>query len=44
MNLLLLGAPVDSEIELQVEGEDEDAAFSALTQLIQAGFHEMDDT
>ena len=44
MNLLLLGAPVDSEIELKVEGEDEDAAFSALTQLIQAGFHEMEDT
>ncbi|NCF44311.1 MAG: HPr family phosphocarrier protein [Proteobacteria bacterium] len=44
MNLLLLGAPVGSAVELQVEGEDEGAAFDALTHLIEAGFHEMDDT
>ena len=38
MNLLLLGAPVGSEIELFVEGEDENDAFVALTKLINAGF------
>ena len=42
MNLLLLGAPVGSEIELFVEGEDENDAFVALTKLINAGFHEME--
>ena len=42
MSLLLLGAPIDSEVILRVEGEDEDAAFDALTELINAGFHELD--
>ena len=42
MNLLLLGAPIDSEVILRVEGEDEDAAFDALTEMINAGFHELD--
>ena len=42
MNLLLLGAPVGSEVELFVHGEDEEEAFAALTALIDAGFHEME--
>ena len=42
MNLLLLGAPVGSEVELFVEGEDENEALAALTELIDAGFHEME--
>ena len=42
MSLLLLGAPIDSEVILRVEGEDENAAFDALTELINAGFHELD--
>lgn len=44
MSLLLLGAPVDSQIQLLVEGDDEDQAFAALTDLINAGFHEMEQT
>ena len=42
MNLLLLGAPVGSEVELFVQGEDENEALAALTELIDAGFHEME--
>ena len=42
MSLLLLGAPIDSKVILRVEGEDEDAAFDALTEMINAGFHELD--
>ena len=42
MSLLLLGAPVGSEVELFVEGEDENEALAALTELIDAGFHEME--
>ena len=42
MNLLLLGAPVGSEVELFVQGEDENEAFAALTTLSNAGFHEME--
>ena len=42
MSLLLLGAPIDSEVILCVEGEDENVAFDALTELINAGFHELD--
>ena len=38
MSLLLLGAPVDSQVALSVEGEEEDDAFDALTALIRAGF------
>ena len=44
MSLLLLGAPVGSQIQLLVEGEDEEAAFAALIELIEAGFNEMDET
>lgn len=43
MSLLLLGAPVDSQVTLCVEGQDEDSAFDALTALIRAGFHELDE-
>ncbi|MBL6814367.1 MAG: HPr family phosphocarrier protein [Pseudomonadales bacterium] len=44
MSLLLLGAPVDSQVALRVEGEDEDDAFNALTALIRAGFDELDES
>jgi phosphocarrier protein len=43
MNILLLGAPVGTELTLIVEGEDEDAAFAGVCELISAGFHELDD-
>lgn len=43
MSLLLLGAPVGSELELTVEGEDEDAALEGICALIEAGFHELDE-
>lgn len=43
MSLLLLGAPVGSVLELVVEGEDEDAATNGLSELVQAGFYELDD-
>ena len=42
MSLLLLGAPVGSELELSVEGEDEDAALAGICELIEAGFYELD--
>ena len=44
MSLLLLGAPVGSQVTLSVEGEDEDDAFDALTVLIRAGFFELDES
>ena len=44
MSLLLLGAPVGSQVFLSVEGEDEDDAFDALTALIRAGFFELDES
>ena len=37
-----IGAPVNSKVILNVDGEDEDAAFDAITGLINAGFHELD--
>ena len=43
MTLLLLGAPVGSQLELCVEGEDEDAAFAGICELIEAGFYELND-
>lgn len=48
MALLMLGAAVGSEITLTVDGgehgdEDEAAAFSAVCDLINAGFHELED-
>lgn len=44
MSLLLLGAPVGSQVALSVEGEDEDDAFDSLTALIRAGFFELDES
>ena len=43
MALLMLGAPVGTALELTVEGEDEDHAYQAICELINAGFHELDD-
>lgn len=43
MSLLLLGAPVGSQLKLSVEGDDEDAALAGITALIEAGFYELDD-
>ncbi len=43
MSLLLLGAPVGSELSLTIEGEDEDEAFQGICELIEAGFHELDE-
>lgn len=42
MNVMLLAAPVGSEVELQVSGRDEDEAFVALRALIDDGFGELD--
>ncbi|NOX49239.1 MAG: HPr family phosphocarrier protein [Gammaproteobacteria bacterium] len=43
MNLLMLGAPVGTELTLTVEGDDEDVAFASINDLVEAGFHELDD-
>ncbi len=43
MDLLLLGAEVGQELHLRVEGEDEDASFDAICELVQAGFNELED-
>ncbi len=43
MALLMLGAPVGSELTLRVEGDDEDAAYEAVCALVEAGFHELDE-
>ena len=42
MNVMLLAAPVGSEVELQVTGPDEEEAFTALRNLINDGFGELD--
>ncbi len=43
MSLLLLGAPVGSELGVTIEGEDEDEAFQGICALIEAGFHELEE-
>jgi len=48
MSLLMLGAAVGSELTLTVDGgehggEDEAAAFNAVCEMINAGFHELED-
>jgi phosphocarrier protein len=43
MSLLMLGAPVGSELLLNVEGDDENIAFESVCDLVSAGFHELDD-
>ncbi len=40
MNVLLLAAPVDTVLELKVEGEDEQEAFDAIVALIEDRFGE----
>ena len=42
MNVMLLAAPVGSEVELLVSGPDEEEAFAALRNLINDGFGELD--
>ena len=42
MNVMLLAAPIGSEVELQVTGPDEEEAFTALSDLINNGFGELD--
>ena len=44
MSLLLLGASVGSQLQLSVSGDDEDDAFSAVCALVEAGFHELDES
>ena len=43
MSLLMLGAPVGTELTLSVEGEDENEAFDAVCAVINAGFYELDE-
>jgi len=43
MSLLLLGAPVGSELGLSVDGEDEDQAMAGICELVEAGFYELDE-
>ena len=43
MSLLMLGAPVGTQLQLRVEGEDEDEAFTQICGLINAGFGELDE-
>ena len=40
MNVLLLAAPVDTVLELKVEGKDEQEAFEAIVALIEDRFGE----
>ena len=42
-NLLMLGAPVGTEIVLEVSGEDENEAFETVRTIMNAGFYESDD-
>ena len=42
MDLLMLGAPVGTEVALSANGTDEDQACEAISALILAGFHELD--
>lgn len=42
MELLMLGAGKGSEIGIETEGPDAEAAAESLTSLVEAGFHEED--
>lgn len=42
MSVMLLAAPVGSQVELRVAGPDEEEAFDALVALINDGFGELD--
>lgn len=44
MSVMLLAAPVGSDLNLTVSGPDEEEAFTALCDLINAGFGELDET
>ena len=43
MDLLMLGAPVHTEILLRIDGDDEEQAADALSALVCAGFYELED-
>jgi|TARA_B110000971_G_scaffold167885_1_gene172184 phosphocarrier protein len=43
MKLLLLGAPVGTQVTLRVVGADEECAFRTACELINAGFGELED-
>ncbi|MEQ8691725.1 MAG: HPr family phosphocarrier protein [Pseudomonadales bacterium] len=43
MALLMLGAPVGSELTITTEGEDEVAALARLVHLAETGFGELED-
>ncbi len=43
MNVMMLSAPQGTDIDLHVEGSDEDQAMSELTALVENGFGELDD-
>ena len=42
MAVMLLAAPVGSEVRLMVDGTDDEVAFAALRDLINDGFGELD--
>ncbi len=42
MNVMLLAAPVGSDLTLSVEGEDAQPAFESLLELVNDGFGELD--
>ncbi len=42
MSVMLLAAPMGTEVVLRVSGDDEEEAFAALNALIQDGFGELD--
>jgi phosphocarrier protein HPr len=42
MSVMLLAAPVGSEVKLSVHGRDEETAFAALQDLINDGFGELE--
>lgn len=43
MSVMLLAAPVGSDLNLTVSGPDEEEAFRTLCELINAGFGELDE-
>lgn len=43
MSLLMLAAPVDTELQVEVAGDDEEEAFAAVCAVIKAGFYELED-
>lgn len=42
MNVMLLAAPLGSDLTLSVEGEDAQGAFESLLELVNDGFGELD--